>query len=306
MGSKFSHRAPPTVRTCGCLVRGLEGPAVRQRDLLQRPIHRAVVSSPRQAEAVARQVNAGSGRGCSLYHFFVEGSCTVISSTACRRFTCSAGDIILFPHGDAHTMASSERAGRPAARRAGAAAREARGAAIRRRRRADALHLRLSVVRSHPVPAYPGGAAQGGDGQPARQKRPTGWSARFVYAVAEALHAARWRRRAGQAVRGAGGRDVAPLHLPDARGPDRLARGLARSRRRQVPRADAREAGASLDARKPGARGGHLALGARREVHPLRRAVAHAVSRQVAHGAGVEPAAAQRLEHDADRAGSRL
>jgi AraC-like DNA-binding protein len=42
-----------------------------------------------------------------LYHYMVEGSCliTLDGSTPLRL---AAGDIIVFPHGDAHTMASSE------------------------------------------------------------------------------------------------------------------------------------------------------------------------------------------------------
>ena len=63
-----------------------------------------------QAEAVARQVNAGSER-LLFYHFFVDGSCTV-KLDALPPLQLQAGDIILFPHGDAHTMASSGMDGR--------------------------------------------------------------------------------------------------------------------------------------------------------------------------------------------------
>jgi len=62
------------------------------------------LASP-QAEAVARQVNAGSER-LLFYHFFVEGSCTVKLDDMLPLHV-QAGDIILFPQGDAHTMASS-------------------------------------------------------------------------------------------------------------------------------------------------------------------------------------------------------
>ena len=62
------------------------------------------LASP-QAEAVARQVNAGSER-LLFYHFFVEGSCTVKLDDV-PPLRVLAGDIILFPQGDAHTMASS-------------------------------------------------------------------------------------------------------------------------------------------------------------------------------------------------------
>jgi AraC-like DNA-binding protein len=58
-----------------------------------------------EAEAVARQVNAGSER-LLFYHFFVDGSCTV-KLAGMPALHLQAGDIILFPHGDAHTMASS-------------------------------------------------------------------------------------------------------------------------------------------------------------------------------------------------------
>jgi AraC-like DNA-binding protein len=62
------------------------------------------LASP-QADAVARQVNAGSER-LLFYHFFAEGSCTV-QLDGMAPLHVQAGDIILFPHGDAHAMASS-------------------------------------------------------------------------------------------------------------------------------------------------------------------------------------------------------
>jgi AraC-like DNA-binding protein len=57
-----------------------------------------------EAETVARQVNAGSER-LLFYHFFVDGSCTV-KLEGMPALQLQAGDIILFPQGDAHTMAS--------------------------------------------------------------------------------------------------------------------------------------------------------------------------------------------------------
>ena len=62
------------------------------------------LASP-HAEAVARQVNAGSER-LLFYHFFAEGSCSV-KLEGIPPLHVQAGDIILFPHGDAHAMASS-------------------------------------------------------------------------------------------------------------------------------------------------------------------------------------------------------
>lgn len=57
-----------------------------------------------EAGTVARQVKAGSER-LLFYHLFVDGSCTVkLDGLAPLRLR--AGDIILFPHGDAHTMES--------------------------------------------------------------------------------------------------------------------------------------------------------------------------------------------------------
>ncbi len=58
-----------------------------------------------QAEAVAKRVNAGSQR-LLFYHFFVDGACTVKLDDL-PALELRAGDIILFPHGDAHTMGSS-------------------------------------------------------------------------------------------------------------------------------------------------------------------------------------------------------
>ena len=62
------------------------------------------LASP-QADAVARQVGAGSQR-LLFYHYFADGSCTV-KLDGLPPLQVQAGDIILFPHGDAHTMASS-------------------------------------------------------------------------------------------------------------------------------------------------------------------------------------------------------
>ncbi|SEA71693.1 transcriptional regulator, AraC family [Variovorax sp. YR216] len=62
------------------------------------------LASP-EADTVARQVNAGSER-LLFYHLFVDGSCTV-TLDGLPPLHLQAGDIILFPHGDAHTMASS-------------------------------------------------------------------------------------------------------------------------------------------------------------------------------------------------------
>ena len=62
------------------------------------------LASP-EADTVARQVNAGSER-LLFYHLFVDGSCTV-KLDGMPPLHLQAGDIILFPHGDAHTMASS-------------------------------------------------------------------------------------------------------------------------------------------------------------------------------------------------------
>lgn len=44
-----------------------------------------------------------------LYHYMVEGSC-LITLEGMAPLRLNAGDIIVFPHGDAHTMASSIRA----------------------------------------------------------------------------------------------------------------------------------------------------------------------------------------------------
>ena len=62
------------------------------------------LASP-QAEAVAAQVDAGSQR-LLFYHYFADGSCTV-QLDGLPPLHLQAGDIILFPHGDAHTMAST-------------------------------------------------------------------------------------------------------------------------------------------------------------------------------------------------------
>ena len=122
------------------------------------------VASPAEA-SLAQTLGLGAER-VLLYHYMVEGSC-LITLEGMAPLRLSAGDIIVFPHGDAHTMASSA-GGQPQPWTPRRSCASAPGAALRRRRRNDALHLRLHGVRPAPVPAGPGGAAARGDGEPAR------------------------------------------------------------------------------------------------------------------------------------------
>jgi AraC-like DNA-binding protein len=61
-------------------------------------------ASPAEA-SLARMLGLGGDR-VLLYHYMVEGSC-LITLDGMAPLRLSAGDIIVFPHGDAHTMASS-------------------------------------------------------------------------------------------------------------------------------------------------------------------------------------------------------
>lgn len=61
------------------------------------------LASP-HAEAVTSAADAG--RRLLFYHYFVDGSCTV-ELDGLPPLPVQAGDIVLFPHGDAHTMGSS-------------------------------------------------------------------------------------------------------------------------------------------------------------------------------------------------------
>jgi AraC-like DNA-binding protein len=62
------------------------------------------VESPDEA-SLAQTLGLG-GERVVLYHFLVDGSCLItLEGTAPLRL--NAGDVIVFPHGDAHTMASS-------------------------------------------------------------------------------------------------------------------------------------------------------------------------------------------------------
>ena len=62
------------------------------------------VASPAEA-SLALTLGLGAER-VLLYHYMLEGSCLVtLEGAAPLRLT--AGDIVVFPHGDAHTMASS-------------------------------------------------------------------------------------------------------------------------------------------------------------------------------------------------------
>jgi hypothetical protein len=111
------------------------------------------------AEATRAQTLGLGAERVLLYHYMVDGSCLVtLEGMAPQPLT--AGDVIIFPHGDAHTLASST-GGQPQQLDA--------QAALRRRRRSDALHLRLHGVRPAPDRADPGGAAAPGDGEPARR-----------------------------------------------------------------------------------------------------------------------------------------
>ena len=62
------------------------------------------VASPAEA-SLAQTLGLGAER-VLLYHYMVEGSC-LITLEGMAPLRLNAGDIIVFPHGDAHTMASS-------------------------------------------------------------------------------------------------------------------------------------------------------------------------------------------------------
>ena len=62
------------------------------------------VASPAEA-SLAHMLGLGAER-VLLYHYVMEGSC-LISLEGMAPLGLSGGDIIVFPHGDAHTMASS-------------------------------------------------------------------------------------------------------------------------------------------------------------------------------------------------------
>jgi len=62
------------------------------------------VESPAEA-SLAQTLGLGADR-ILLYHYMVDGSC-LITLEGKAPLRLNAGDIIVFPHGDAHTMASS-------------------------------------------------------------------------------------------------------------------------------------------------------------------------------------------------------
>jgi AraC-like DNA-binding protein len=62
------------------------------------------VASPAEA-SLAPMLGLGEER-VLLYHYIVEGSC-LVTLEGMAPLCLSAGDIVVFPHGDAHTMASS-------------------------------------------------------------------------------------------------------------------------------------------------------------------------------------------------------
>lgn len=62
------------------------------------------IASPAEA-SLARTLGLGEGR-VLLYHYVLEGSC-LITLQGMPPLRLNAGDVVVFPHGDAHTMASS-------------------------------------------------------------------------------------------------------------------------------------------------------------------------------------------------------
>jgi AraC-like DNA-binding protein len=62
------------------------------------------IASPAEA-SLAQMLGLGAKR-ILLYHYMVEGAC-LITLNDMVPLRLSAGDVIVFPHGDAHTMASS-------------------------------------------------------------------------------------------------------------------------------------------------------------------------------------------------------
>ncbi|HET7526025.1 MAG TPA: cupin domain-containing protein [Burkholderiaceae bacterium] len=62
------------------------------------------VESPAEA-SLARTLGVGAER-VLLYHYMMDGSC-LITLQGMAPLRLNAGDVIVFPHGDAHTMASA-------------------------------------------------------------------------------------------------------------------------------------------------------------------------------------------------------
>src|SRR5690242_11035589 len=62
------------------------------------------VASPAEA-SLAQTLGLGAER-VLLYHYMVEGSC-LATLEGMEPLRLHPGDIVVFPHGDAHTMASS-------------------------------------------------------------------------------------------------------------------------------------------------------------------------------------------------------
>ena len=78
------------------------------------------VASPAET-SLAKLLGVGAER-VLLYHYMLEGSC-LITLEGMAPLRLGAGDIVVFPHGDAHTMASSA-GGQPQAMDAQAILRE--------------------------------------------------------------------------------------------------------------------------------------------------------------------------------------
>ena len=215
-----------------------------------------------------------------FYHFFVDGSC-IVKLDGLPPVQVQAGDIILFPYGDAHTMASSGADGRGPLLDVQTLLRD-RPDELQLGGGGEPTRIICGYLSCDPILCRPLLTALPRVVTVTLRDEKTDWLERsFVYAVAQAAGA----EPGGEGVLAKLSEVlvVETLRRYISRMPEGQTgwlAGSARSRRGQVPRAHAREAGASMDARKPGARSGHLALGAGREVHSLRRTVADSISRR--------------------------
>ena len=252
------------------------------------------------------------------YHAVAQGSCwAAIPGGPSVRL--SAGDVVMFPHGDAHVVSSAPgmRGDAPDLRWFARSANDQlplrvaynganapSTAPLRRRRRNDD---RLRLPRLRPA------AVQSADrGLPRmlhlRAADDGGWIAQFTQqAVAES----RAQRPGGEAMlaRMSEMMFVDAVRRYAARLPPRqrrLARRPARPLRRPRAGADARAAGARLDDRRARPARRPVALGAARALRAADRRAADAVPRAVAHAGRGAPAARDARHRRRDRPRRRL
>ena len=286
-GSRASVRDRPAFRGSigprraadGCVVGCAAGGAPDRRRLLRRA-RVGAVGGRDAAGRVDRRPRSSPAPSISSRTTWSRAAAAGAASSASTPMHLSAGDIIVFPHGDAHVMSSAPgMRGTPdlTLYRPPSDGQLPFTISMGDSQRAESAHLVCGFLGCDARPFNPLLAALP---RVIRvSDRAGGAIGAFVqFAVAESKEPRPRRRvRARPPERADVRRRRAPISGDAAGRPHGLARGTARSVRRARAHGAASKPRPRLDARVAGARGGTLALGARGALHAVRRAAADAV-----------------------------